>query len=103
MGRVWDTLEEHGLDPTAELARILQPVALLNPDGSQVLDSEGRPVLKHRLDDRTRAQMFLALHDFVAPRLKAIDVKVDTSADLTDEQLQQRIDTLLAAERDADD
>ena len=88
LGKVAEVLIARGLDPTEELVDILQktkPVTLKDGTQAQV------PVL----DDDVRAKVLLELQQYVAPKLKAIEVKVDGTLELTNEQIDARLKQLL--------
>ena len=88
---VRDVLTEHGLDPAAEIAKILQAeVPVLKRDGTPALDEAGKPLMRAAIDPETKLKALLSLQDFVSPRLKAVEV-TDARPKLTEEQLDARI------------
>lgn len=93
---VVDVLEAEGLDPTAEIAKILKAeVPVLNRDGSPMLGADGEPIMKPVLDGDTRARVLLELQQYVHPKLKAVEVKM-TGPTMSEEQIDQRLRHLLA-------
>lgn len=94
---VSEVLADYGMDPAAEMVRILtaeEPV--LDTDGAPILDENGEPMTRPTLDADTRLRFMNELLQYTQPKLKSVDVKIDHTADLTDEQLDKRIGMLLA-------
>lgn len=94
---VSEVLADYGMDPAAEMVRILtaeEPV--LDTDGAPILDENGEPMTRPALDADTRLRFMNELLQYTQPKLKSVDVKIDHTADLTDEQLDKRIGMLLA-------
>lgn len=88
---------DEGLDPAAEIARVLKGKPLLDDKGNEVLDPvTGEPVLVHDVDAEVRLRTLNSLLDFTQPRLKAVEMKVSGSMELNSEQLDQRLQALLA-------
>jgi len=74
---VAEVLEEHGLDPTVELVRIIQGDAL---------------------DDETRARLLNELLQYTQPKLKSIEVRAKVAAtafDLGDDQAKRLAEEFL--------
>lgn len=87
--KVADVLGSYGLDPTVELAEILQPVMTVDPD-------TGIEVETHRLDAKERASLLIELLQYAHPKLKAVEMKVEgTIAGMTQEQIDARLQQLL--------
>lgn len=94
---VSDVLSDYGMDPAAEMVRILTAeIPLTARDGSPVLDDKGEPLMTPALDADTRLRFMNELLQYTQPKLKSVDVKIDHTADLTDDQLNKRIGMLLA-------
>jgi hypothetical protein len=60
---VAEVLEEHGLNPTEEIVKLLRPIG----DDGEVLPS--------KLDPDTRARVLLELQQYTAPKLKSVEIK----------------------------
>lgn len=73
---VRDVLEEHGLDPTVEIVRVLKlRRPLYRKDGSPMLNPEtGEHLTESVLDAETQAKTLLELQQYVTPKLKAVEV-----------------------------
>lgn len=94
---VSEVLADYGMDPAAEMVRILtaeEPV--LDTDGAPILDENGEPMTRPALDADTRLRFMNELLQYTQPKLKSVDVKIDHTADLTDDQLDKRIALLLS-------
>ncbi len=93
---VVDVLSEFGLDPTVELARVITGRRkMLDRSGNPVLDEQGQPVTEPILSDEMRTKVLLELQQYVHPKLKAVEMVVK-KAELTDEQVDARLQQLLA-------
>lgn len=94
---VSEVLADYGMDPAAEMVRILTAeIPVTDTSGEPVLDENGEPLMTPALDADTRLRFMNELLQYTQPKLKSVDVKVDHTADLTDEQLERRIALLLA-------
>ena len=79
-----------------ELARVLTGHRkVLDRSGNPVLDSEGQPITEPILGDEMRTKVLLELQQYVHPKLKAVEMTVK-KAELTDEQVEARLQQLLA-------
>lgn len=97
---VRDVLIEYELDPFAEIAKVLQKTTR-----KLIRDSDGRPVLgpdgeqQYQEDDlitgRDRATILVELAQYIAPKLKSVEMKVEDKGRLTIEELDQRISAKL--------
>jgi hypothetical protein len=87
---------EEGLDPAVEITRALNKQIPLFKNGSQVFDDSGLPVMVHLVDADTRLRTLNELLQYTQPKLKAVEVKMSGSLELTSEQLDQRLAALLA-------
>lgn len=95
---VCEVLEEFGLDPVAEVSRILmerKPVTVIQ-EGQvvPVLDANGQPKTQPSLDIETRTKVLMELTNFVHPKLKAVEMTVK-KPELSDEQVEARLVELL--------
>ena len=80
---VAEVLKDNGLDPTEEIVKVLQAV-----------DKEGRPVIPSDL----RAKINLELLQYIAPKLKSIEVKAKIAAtafDVNDAQARSIAEAFL--------
>lgn len=97
IGAVVDTLERYELDPFAEIAKVcLEKKPLLDKSGAAVL-LNGEPVMVDAVSGLQRAQIMVELGQYVAPKLKATELKVTDPNKLTEEQVDKRIDNMLTA------
>jgi len=86
-----------GLDPAVEILRALQQqVPVLDRSGQPVLGPDGEPMLVDRVDADTRLRTLNELLQYTQPKLKAVEVKMSGTLELTNEQLDQRLAALLA-------
>lgn len=93
---VSDVLEGYGLDPVEELAKVLTTKEPLRArDGSTVKDEHGNDVMKPMVDMDTRVKLLTELAQYTRPKLKSVEV-VSKGPDLTDEQIDRRLEALLA-------
>lgn len=88
--KVAEVLSSYGLDPTETIADALVPVQTIDPDTGVEVD-------EHRLSTEQRAHIALELMQYLHPKLKAVEMKIDgTLAGMTQEQLDARLQLLLA-------
>jgi len=88
---------EAGLDPAQAIAQALvSQVPARDRLGNAVLDDDGNPVLVDAVDPDTRLRVLSSLLEYTQPKLKAVEVKMSGTLDLTGEQLDQRLAALLA-------
>jgi len=94
---VSEALIEEGLDPAVELVRILKAqVPLTTRGGAPVLDSKGKPVMVDAIDPDVKLRTLHEIIQYTQPKLKAVEMKVSGSLELTSEQLDQRLAALMA-------
>lgn len=94
---VRDTLERYGLDPFAEIAKVcLEQKPLLDKQGNAVLGPDNKPLMVDSVSGLQRAQIMVELGQYVAPKLKAVEHKVEDPNKLTEEQVDERIADRLA-------
>lgn len=87
---VAEVLAAEGMDPTAELVRILRTPR------QKVTDPETGVTQVVGIDDDTRTRVLTELLGYVQPKLKAVELRVMPGDGMTDEQLQDRVRMLLA-------
>jgi hypothetical protein len=93
---VADVLARYGFDPAEELARILtERVVVLDSRGNPVLGEDGKPITRTALDPVDHAKLTSDLLQYTRPKLKASEITVKP-AELTPEQIDRRIEALLA-------
>ncbi len=91
-----DVLARYGFDPAEELARILtERVVVLDSRGNPVLGEDGKPITRTALDPVDHAKLTSDLLQYTRPKLKASEITVKP-AELTPEQIDRRIEALLA-------
>lgn len=94
---VSEALIEEGLDPAAEIIRILKAkVPLTTRGGAPVVDAQGKPVMVDAIDADTKLRTLNEMLQYTQPKLKAVEMKVSGHLDLSEEQLDQRLAALLA-------
>ena len=93
---VAEALVDEGLDPATEIAKALAKKIPLFKSGQQVFDDNGLPVMVHAVDEDTRLRTLNELLQYTQPKLKAVEVKMSGNLELSSEQLDQRLGSLLA-------
>lgn len=95
---VADACIDAGLDPAVEILRALrEQVLVLDRSGTPVLDpATGQPLYVDRVDPDTRIRTLNELLQYTQPKLKAVEVKMSGSLELSGEQLDQRLAALIA-------
>ncbi len=95
--KVGEALAAEGLDPSLEIVQMLKrEVPMIDRSGNQVFDHDGQPVMRPVVNDADRLKTLVSLLEYCQPKLKATEVKLSGSVDLTSEQLDSRLSTLLA-------
>lgn len=93
---VSEALVEEGLDPAIEFARILRGRPLVDDEGKPIIDPvTGEQARRYDLDADVRVRMLSEILNYTQPKLKAVEVKMSGSLELTSEQLDQRLGALL--------
>lgn len=93
---VAEVLLRYGLDPAEELARLLaERVPVLDSSGNPVLDADGKPMLRTMLSPADHGKLAAELLQYTRPKLKATEITVKP-AELTDDQIDRRLEMLLA-------
>lgn len=94
---VADACIEAGLDPAVEIARVLtQKVPVRDKMNQIVLDDEGNPVMRDAIDTDTKLRTLNELLQYTQPKLKAVEVKLGGTLELSSDQLDQRLASLIA-------
>lgn len=93
---VCEVLEEFGLDPVAELARVLkEQKPVLDHEGQQRKNADGTDMTQHALAIDLRTRVLTELTNFVHPKLKAVEMTIK-KPELTEEQVEARLVELLS-------
>ena len=87
---------EEGLDPAVEIARALKAEIPLFRKGEAVIGDDGKQVMVPLLDVDTRMRTLNEFLQYTQPKLKSVEVKMSGTLDLTSEQLDNRLNMLLA-------
>lgn len=87
---------DEGLDPATEIAKALSKTVPLFKNGQQVFDDNGLPVMVPLVDPDTRLRTLNELLQYTQPKLKAVEVKMSGSLELSSEQLDERLTALIA-------
>jgi hypothetical protein len=97
VGRVREVLEEYGLDPTAELAKVLLKRKPLfdRKTGQPLLDEHGVQLTEPVLDEKTATGVLIDLQQYVAPKLKAVEVIQKDDLPESVEEVDSRINRLI--------
>lgn len=94
---VADACVDAGLDPAAEIVRVLQTKKqALDRWGNPVLDADGNPVEVDQIDADTRLRTLNELLQYTQPKLKAVEVKMSGTLEIPSEQLDQRLQALIS-------
>ena len=95
---VADACIEAGLDPAVEILRALnQKQLVLDRSGTPVIDPmTGEPMYVDAVDPDTRLRTLNELLQYTQPKLKAVEVKMSGSLELSGEQLDQRLQALIS-------
>jgi hypothetical protein len=93
---VADVLESYGLDPIEEIAKVITATEEARArDGTVIKDVNGQPIIKPVLDNETRLKTLVELAQYTRPKLKSVEVNMK-GPELTDEQVDKRIQALMA-------
>ena len=87
---------DEGLDPAIEIAKALKATIPMMRNGMQVYDDNGVAVMIPLLDVDTRMRTLNEFLQYTQPKLKSVEVKMSGTLDLTSEQLDNRLNMLLA-------
>lgn len=95
---VAEVLDEYGLNPFEEIAKALtktKPVTDRN--GDPVLDPDTMMQMHEPvLDEGTRAKVALELAQYVKPKLKSIEMKVEDARQMSEDEVDAKIAKLMA-------
>ena len=87
---------EEGLDPAVEIAKALKATIPMMRSGMPVLDDKGKNIMVPLLDVDTRMRTLNEFLQYTQPKLKSVELKMSGTLDLTSEQLDNRLNMLLA-------
>ena len=88
---------DEGLDPAVEIVRALKRrVPKVMSNGMPVLDENGEPVYVDAVDQDTKLRTLNEILQYCQPKLKAVEVKLNGNLELSSEQLDQRLASLIA-------
>lgn len=94
---VADACVDAGLDPAAEIVRVLQAKKpALDRAGKPILGPDGLPIEIDEIDMDTRLRTLNEILQYCQPKLKAVEVKMSGSLEIPSEQLDQRLQALIA-------
>jgi hypothetical protein len=94
---VSEALVEEGLDPAVEFARVLRGRPAVDAGGNPVIDPvTGDQARVYEIDTDVRVRMLSEILQYTQPKLKAVEVKMSGTLELSDEQLDTRLKALLA-------
>lgn len=95
---VAQALVDEGFDPAVEIISILKKqVPVYDNSGLPKIDSKTKaPIMRDALDPDTKLRMLNELLQYTQPKLKAVEMKVSGHLDLTNEQLDSRLEMLFA-------
>lgn len=110
IGAVKDVLEDYGLDPTAELAKVINAEKPLldregnvqfvkGDDGLPITDpltGEMQPVTEPVLSQSQRSMLLAELLQYVTPKLRAVEMKAEIRTPPSEQAMDQRIAALVA-------
>lgn len=95
--KVGEALAAEGLDPSLEIVQMLKRERpMTDRSGNQIFDHDGQPVMEPVIPDDARLKTLVSLLEYCQPKLKATEVKLSGSVDLTSEQLDSRLSALMA-------
>ena len=94
---VYEALIDEGLDPTVEMIRILKAkVIVTDRSGQPVLDQDGKHMMVDAVDNDTKLRVLNELLSYTQPKLKAVEMRVSGHLELSNDQLDQRLQALMA-------
>lgn len=94
---VSEALIEEGFDPAIEMTKILKGEVMTDDAGKPVVHPVTGEVMRtYRVDADVRLRMLNEVLQYTQPKLKAVEMKVSGTLDLTSEQLDNRLNMLLA-------
>lgn len=94
---VADACVDAGLDPAAEIVRVLQTKKQATDRwGNPLHDPDGNPIEVDQIDADTRLRTLNELLQYTQPKLKAVEVKMSGTLEIPSEQLDQRLQALIS-------
>lgn len=88
---------DEGLDPAAEIARVLRTkVPARDRSGSVIVGDDGKPVMIDLIDPDTKVRTLTELLQYNQPKLKAVEMKVSGTLEMSSEEIDARLSALLA-------
>jgi hypothetical protein len=71
-------------------------VPVLDNNGNPKKDKDGQPLLVDLIDPDTKLRTLTQLLEYNQPKLKAVEMKISGTLDLTSEELDQRLTAMLS-------
>ena len=95
---VAEALVDEGYDPAVEIISILKKqVPIYDNNGAPKIDPKTKkPIMRDALDPDTKLRMLNEMLQYTQPKLKAVEMKISGHLDLTNEQLDSRLEMLFA-------
>ena len=95
---VAQALVDEGYDPAVEIISILKKqVPVYDNNGVPRFDPvTKKPIMRDALDPDTKLRMLNEMLQYTQPKLKAVEMKISGHLDLTNEQLDSRLEMLFA-------
>jgi hypothetical protein len=95
---VAQALVDEGYDPAVEIISILKKqVPIYDNNGVPKIDPKTKqPIMRDALDPDTKLRMLNEMLQYTQPKLKAVEMKISGHLDLTNEQLDSRLEMLFA-------
>ena len=95
---VAQALVDEGYDPAVEIISILKKqVPVYDNNGVPRFDhATKKPIMRDALDPDTKLRMLNEMLQYTQPKLKAVEMKISGHLDLTNEQLDSRLEMLFA-------
>ncbi len=88
---------DEGLDPAAEIARVLRTkVPARDRSGNVVMGDDGKPVMIDLIDPDTKVRTLTELLQYNQPKLKAVEMKISGTLEMTSEEIDARLTALLS-------
>lgn len=82
-GKLDELIKKHACEPADELLRMcMEQVPVLDREGNQQFDDEGRPLRRYALDPETRSSVLLKLLEFRMPKLRSTETQGQVDVDL---------------------
>ena len=93
-----EALVDEGYDPAVEIISILKKqIPICDVNGVPKVDPKTKlPMMRDALDPDTKLRMLNEMLQYTQPKLKAVEVKLSGHLELTNEQLDSRLEMLFA-------